>query len=41
MDLTSQKGDKIDKKLKSGELNKLNIEVKKSYLKRNLKKGIF
>ena len=29
------------KKLKSGELNKLNIEVKKSYLKRNLKKGIF
>ena len=29
------------KNLKSGELNKLNIEVKKSHLKRNLKKGIF
>ena len=29
------------KKLKSGQLNKLNIEVKKSQLKRNLKKGIF
>ena len=29
------------KKLKSGQLNKLNIEVKKSYLKRNFKKGIF
>ena len=29
------------KKLKSGELNKLNIEVKKSELKRNLRKGIF
>ena len=28
-------------KLKSGQLGKLNIEVKKSYLKRNLKKGIF
>ena len=28
-------------KLKSGQLSKLNIEVKKSYLKRNLKKGIF
>ena len=29
------------KKLKSGELHKLNIEVKKSKLKRNYKKGIF
>ena len=29
------------KKLKSGQLDKLNIEVKKSDLKRNLKKGIF
>ena len=29
------------KKLKSGQLNKLNIEVKKNRLKRNLKKGIF
>ena len=29
------------KKLKSGQLDKLNIEVKKSKLKRNLKKGIF
>ncbi len=29
------------KKLKSGQLYKLNIEVKKSKLKRNLKKGIF
>ena len=29
------------KKLKSGQLNKLNIEVKKSKLLRNLKKGIF
>ena len=29
------------KKLKSGQLYKLNIEVKKSELKRNLKKGIF
>ena len=29
------------KNLKSGELNKLNIEIKKSDLKRNLKKGIF
>ena len=27
--------------LKSGQLNKLNIEVKKSKLKKNLKKGIF
>ena len=31
----------ILKKLKSGQLDKLNIEVKKSKLKRNLKKGIF
>ena len=29
------------KKIKSGKLFKLNIEVKKSYLKRNYKKGIF
>ena len=29
------------KKLKSGQLDKLNIEIKKSTLKRNLKKGIF
>ena len=29
------------RKLKSGQLNKLNIEVKKSKLKRNLRKGIF
>ena len=29
------------KKLKSGQLDKLNIEVKKSKLKRNFKKGIF
>ena len=29
------------KKLKAGQLDKLNIEVKKSKLKRNLKKGIF
>ena len=29
------------KKIKSGHLDKLNIEVKKSNLKRNLKKGIF
>ena len=29
------------KKLKSGELNKLNIKVKKNQIKKNLKKGIF
>ena len=29
------------KKIKSGQLYKLNIEVKKSYLKKNTKKGIF
>ena len=29
------------KKLKPGQLDKLNIEVKKSKLKRNLRKGIF
>ena len=29
------------RKLKSGELNKLNIEVNKKYLKQNTKKGIF
>ena len=29
------------KKLKSGQLDKLNIEVKKSRLKRNFRKGIF
>ena len=29
------------KNLKAGELDKLNIEIKKNKLKRNLKKGIF
>ena len=29
------------KKLKSGQLDKINIEVKKNKLKKNLKKGIF
>ena len=29
------------RKLKSGQLNKLNIEVRKNKLKRNLRKGIF
>ena len=29
------------KKLKSGQLNRLNIEIKKNKIKRNLKKGIF
>ena len=29
------------KNLKSGQLDKLNIEIKKNKLKRNLKKGIF
>ena len=29
------------KNLKSGELNKLNIQVKKSQIKKNTKKGIF
>ena len=29
------------RKLKSGQLNKLNIEVQKNKLKRNLRKGIF
>ena len=29
------------KKLKSGELNKLNFEVKRNKIKKNLKKGIF
>ena len=29
------------KKIKSGQLDKLNIEIKKSKLKRNLRKGIF
>ena len=29
------------KNLKSGQLDKLNIEIKKSKLKKNLKKGIF
>ncbi len=28
-------------KLKSGQLNKLNLEIKSSYLKKNIKKGIF
>ena len=36
-----QKREELVKKLKSGHLDKLNIEVKKSKLKRNLKKGIF
>ena len=36
-----QKRIDFDKKLKSGQLYKLNIEVKKSELKRNLRKGIF
>ena len=29
------------KKVKSGQLSKLNIEVKRSLIKKNLKKGIF
>ena len=29
------------KNLKSGELNKLNIQVKRSQIKKNIKKGIF
>ena len=29
------------RKIKSGQLDKLNIEIKKSKLKRNLRKGIF
>ena len=29
------------KNLKAGQLDKLNVEIKKSKLKRNLKKGIF
>ena len=29
------------KNLKSGELNKLNIQVKRSQIKKNTKKGIF
>ena len=29
------------KNLKSGQLHKLNLEIKKNKLKRNLKKGIF
>ena len=33
--------DKKLKKLKSGQLNKLNIEIKKNKLKNNFKKGIF
>ena len=36
-----EKRELLNQKLKSGQLSKLNIEVKKSYLKRNLKKGIF
>ena len=36
-----QKRADLSEKLKSGQLDKLNIEVKKSDLKRNLKKGIF
>ena len=41
VEITQKQNQQNLKKLKSGELNKLNIEVKKSYLKRNLKKGIF
>ena len=29
------------KKFKSGQMNKLNIEIKKKHLKRNLRKAIF
>ena len=36
-----QKRKDFDKKLKSGQLYKLNIEIKNSILKRNKKKGIF
>ena len=37
----SQKRVDFVEKLKAGQLNMLNIEVKKNKLKRNLKKGIF
>ena len=37
----SQKRLDFDQKLKSGQLDKLNIEVKKNRLKKNTKKGIF
>ena len=36
-----QKREDFVNKLKSGQLNNLNIEVGKSKLKRNLRKGIF
>ena len=36
-----QKRKDFTKKLKSGELDKLNIKVKKSKIKKNFKKGIF
>ena len=36
-----QKRSDFVEKLKPGQLDKLNIEVKKSQLKRNLKRGIF
>jgi 2-methylcitrate dehydratase len=37
----SQKRIDFVDKLKSNQLDRLNIEIKKSNLKRNLKKGIF
>ncbi len=37
----SQKRLDFDQKLKSGQLHKLNIEVRKSKIKQNSKKGIF
>ena len=37
----SQKREDFVKKLKSGQLDKINIEVKKNKLKKNIKKGIF
>ena len=36
-----QKREDFIKKLKKGNLNKLNIEVSRKYLKKNNKKGIF
>ena len=36
-----QKRKDFDEKLKPGQLNKLNIEIKRNKLKKNLKKGIF
>ena len=37
----SQKRLDFDQKLKSGQLDRLNILVKRNKIKRNLKKGIF